>query len=189
MIKKKTIFKQDKSYSHSETYINVEVTDVKEILTKMIIEILNKIAIYQRNGSGWYFKEVLNLEIHTVDYKPMRGSSYIPHPDFMLKKKAITNIQNKDEIFFLWCVLRYLYPTNLNDTRSTDSKQKPKLLKLTKEVNNKNFIKQSFAIFVKKNYTMTIQQAKCLKSETIVTLLESIVVQHITFATFNIASR
>ena len=45
--KKKTIFKQDKSYSHSETYINVEATDVKEILTKMIIEILKKeIAIY-----------------------------------------------------------------------------------------------------------------------------------------------
>lgn len=63
----------------------------------------------------------------------MRGSSYIPLPDFILKKKAITNIQNKDEKCFLWCVLRYLYPTNLNDTRSTDSKQKPKPLKLTKE--------------------------------------------------------
>ena len=55
--------------------------------------------------------------------------------------------------------------------------------------NNKNFIKQSFAIFVKTNYTMTIQQAKCSKSEAIVTLLESIVVQHLTFATFNVASQ
>lgn len=63
----------------------------------------------------------------------MRESSYIPLPDFILKKKAITDIQNKDEKCFLWCVLRYLYPTNLNDTRSTDSKQKPKPLKLTKE--------------------------------------------------------
>lgn len=55
--------------------------------------------------------------------------------------------------------------------------------------NNKNFIKQSFAIFVKTNYTMTIQQAKCSKSEAIVTFLESIVVQHLTFATFNVASQ
>ena len=69
--KKKTFFKQDKSYLHSETYINVEATDVKEILFGMIYEILNKIAAFQRNGSGWYFKEVLHLEIHTVDYKPM----------------------------------------------------------------------------------------------------------------------
>ena len=55
--------------------------------------------------------------------------------------------------------------------------------------NNKNFIKQRFAIFVKTNNTMTIQQAKCSKSEAIVTLLESIVVQHLTFATFNVASQ
>ena len=30
----------------------------------MIKEILEKISIYQRNGSGWYFKEVSSLEIH-----------------------------------------------------------------------------------------------------------------------------
>ena len=42
--KRKPIIIQDKSYFHSETYINVEATDVKEILSKMIYEILNKIA-------------------------------------------------------------------------------------------------------------------------------------------------
>ena len=73
----------------------------------------------------------------------MRGSSYIPLPDFILKKKAITNIQNKDEKCFLWCVLRYLYPTNLNDARSTDSKQQPKALKLTKE-EQQEFYKAEF---------------------------------------------
>ena len=35
----------------------------------MIYEILNKIATYEKNGIGWYFKEVLILEIHTVDQK------------------------------------------------------------------------------------------------------------------------
>ena len=54
----------------------------------MIYEILHGILIYQRNGSGWYFKEVLSLEIHTVDYKPMKGSSYIPLPDFIMRKKT-----------------------------------------------------------------------------------------------------
>lgn len=44
----------------------------------MIREILQKSYTYQKNGSGWYFKEVLSLEIHTVSYKPMKGSSYIP---------------------------------------------------------------------------------------------------------------
>ena len=71
--------------------------------------------------------------------------------------------------------------------QQTQNKNQNRLNLLKK--NNKNFIKQNFAIFLKKNYTMMIQQAKCLKSETIVTLLESIVVQHITLATFNVASQ
>ena len=120
---KKTIFKQDKFYFHSETYINVEVTNVKEILFGMIYEILDKIASYQRNCSGWYFKEVVNLEIHTVDYKPLKGSSNIPLPDFILKKKAIINIQNKDNKCFLWSVLRFLHPNEVHEQRLTDLKQ------------------------------------------------------------------
>ena len=115
--KRKTILIQDKSYFHSES------TDVKEILFEMIYEILDKFATYQRNGSGWYFKNVLNLEIHTVDYKPMKESSYTLLTDFIMKKKAITNIQNKDQKCFLWCVLRSLHPINFNDTRLTDLKQ------------------------------------------------------------------
>ena len=119
----KTIFIQDRGYFHSETHILLEATDVKELLSKMIYEILNKIGIYQKNGSGWYSKEVLNLEIHTVDYKPMKRSSYIPLPDFISNKKAIKNIQNKDQKCFLWCILRYLHPAKNHNNRLTDLKQ------------------------------------------------------------------
>ena len=104
--KRKTIFIQDRAYLQSESQINLEATDVKELLSKMIYEILNKIASDQKNGSGWFFKEVLNLEIHTVDNKPMKWSSYIPLPDFVAKKNAILNMRNKDQkcFFFLRCV-------------------------------------------------------------------------------------
>ena len=66
---------------------------------------------------------MLNLEIHTPEFDPMKGSSYIPLPDWILNKKAIVNIQNKDEKCFLWCVLRYLHPKEDNDTRLTDLKK------------------------------------------------------------------
>ena len=72
MEKRKTIITQDKAYFNTETYINLESTDVKAILSQMIKEILEKIYIYQTNGSGWYFKEVSSFEIHTVDYKPIK---------------------------------------------------------------------------------------------------------------------
>ena len=114
---KLSITVQDKAYFHSDTHINLESTDVKEILAKVIHTILEKISIYQQNGSGWYFKEVIHLEIHTVVYNPMRGSSYIPLPDWIMRKKAIVNIRNTDEKCFLWCVLRYLHPRENNDIR------------------------------------------------------------------------
>ena len=115
---------QDKAYFNSDTYINLETTNVKEILTEVIRAIIEKITIYQHNGSGWYFKEIVHLEIHTVDYHPMRGSSYIRLPDWITKKKAILNIKNKDNKCFLWCVLRYLHPKGKNAELLTDLKQK-----------------------------------------------------------------
>ena len=54
----------------------------------MIKEILNNLSIYQKNGSGWYFKEVIRLEIHIVEYKPMKGGTYIPLPEFIQKQKG-----------------------------------------------------------------------------------------------------
>ena len=59
---------------------------------------------------------MVNLEIHTNEYEPMKGSSYIPLPDWISNKKAIINIQNKDEKCFLWCILRYLYLIDKNVT-------------------------------------------------------------------------
>ena len=117
---RKGVIIQDKAYFNTETYINLESTDVKVILSQMIKEILEKIYIYQRNGSGWYFKEVFSLEIHIVNYKPIKGSSYIPLPDFLMRKKAIINVENKDNKRFPWSILRYLHPIEKHETRLTD---------------------------------------------------------------------
>ena len=114
---------QDKAYFHSDTYINLKSTDVKDLLKKIISNITEKINIYQQNGSGWYFKEVIQLEIHTVKFSPMKGSSYIPLPDWIMRKKAIVSIRNKDSKCFLWSILRYLHPREKNDCRLKDLEQ------------------------------------------------------------------
>ena len=110
---------QDKAYFHSNTYINFKSTDEKELLSKFIREIIENINTYQKNGSGWYFKEVVQLEIHTTEFNPMKGSSYTPLPDWIMRKKAIVSIRNKDKCF-LWSVLRYLHPREKNDCRLKD---------------------------------------------------------------------
>ena len=112
-----------KAYFKSGSHINIKSTDVEKIINKCVKKIIEYLEIFQKNGSGWYFKEVAQLEIHTVEFNPTKGSSYIPLPDWISNKKAIVNIQNKDEKCFLWCILRYLHPRKDNDTRLTDLKK------------------------------------------------------------------
>ena len=109
--------------SNGQSLINIISTDVEKLIDICINTIEGGIEAYQQNGSAWYFKEVYKLEIHTVEYNPTKGSSYIPLPDWISNKKAIVNIENKDEKCFLWCILRYLYPREDNDTRLTDLKK------------------------------------------------------------------
>ena len=75
---------------------------------------MEKLDNYQRNGSGWYFKKVIRLEIHILDDKRMKGDSYIPLPEFIMRKKAIINMENKHNKCFLWSILRYLHPRKKN---------------------------------------------------------------------------
>ena len=118
-----TGIKKDKAYFNSGTYKNLESTDVEKLIKKCIERIIEKIEEYQTNGSGWNFDEVIQLEIHTVEFNPAKGSSYIPLPDWISNKKAIVNIKYKDEKCFLWCILRYLHPKDSHEERLTDLKK------------------------------------------------------------------
>ena len=108
---------------HSKTFLYVESTDVGVILFQMIKHIKNSIIELTSQDSCWYFKELIRLEVHTVDYKPMKGESYIPLSDFIMRKKAIINMENKDDKFFLWSVLRYLHPVQKNVSRINDLRE------------------------------------------------------------------
>ena len=113
-------YNQDKAYFHSETHSNLESTNIKKLFKESKEKIIEGISTYQRNGSGWYIKEVIQLEIHTNEFRPMRGNSYLPLPDWIMRKKAIVNIQNKDNKCFLWCIFRSLHPKDKHDSRLGD---------------------------------------------------------------------
>ena len=113
----------EKGYFNSETLENLKSSDEEVLLDRCYHSIDAKIDNYTRDGSKWVFKEVEQLEIHTVEFNPTKGSSYINLPDWIKNKKAIVNIQNKDDKCFLWCILRYLHPRKDNDSRLTDLKK------------------------------------------------------------------
>ena len=81
---------------------------MNEALQKMIASLEQ----YIREGFGWFVNRVLKLEIHTVVYRPISGSTYIPLPATLAKSHSVLSIQNDDEKCFLYCVLASLHPAN-----------------------------------------------------------------------------
>ena len=71
---------------HSKTEVNLESTDSNDFFSKMKETVLEYFAKFQSQGSNWRFHSVLSLDLHTVKYVPLGGSSYIPLPKFLAAK-------------------------------------------------------------------------------------------------------
>ncbi|XP_053380071.1 uncharacterized protein LOC128548718, partial [Mercenaria mercenaria] len=102
-------------FFRSRTYMSLTLDglnehDLNEALQKMYAS-LEK---YMRDGSGWFLRKVLKLEIHTIKYRPLSGSSYLPLPRTLLYNSSLLNIENEDEKCFLWCILASLHPSERN---------------------------------------------------------------------------
>ena len=102
---------------HSKTEVNVESANSNELFQKMKETALKSLAKFQRQGSNWRFRSVLSLDLHTVKYEPLGGSSYIPLPSFLAAKKAIINLINEDEECFKWVITRALNPVEKKSER------------------------------------------------------------------------
>ena len=76
---------------HFKTEVNLESTNSNELFSKMEETALESLAKFYRQGSNWRFHSVVSLDLHTVKYVPLGGSSYIPLPAFPAAKKAIIN--------------------------------------------------------------------------------------------------
>ena len=109
-----------KAFFRSKTYKNYVTTNEEEILSKCINKIVNDVEDFTSNGSGWWFKEVLELHVNTIKFNPTKGTSYIDLPSWIKDKKAIINLQIKDDKCFLWCILRHLHPKELHAERIKD---------------------------------------------------------------------
>ena len=72
--------------------------------------VLESLANFQRQGSNWRLHSVLSLDLHTVKYEPLCGSSYIQLPAFLAAKKAIINLKNEDDECLKWAITRALNP-------------------------------------------------------------------------------
>ena len=98
------------AFFSTSNYKNLKSTNIEKLLKKGFGKILKDVEEFNLNSSNWVFKEVLRLEVHSVEYNPIKGSSYIDLPQWIKNKQAIINIKNRDDKCFIWSILRYLYP-------------------------------------------------------------------------------
>ena len=111
---------------HSDKELNLEGTDENELYNIMVDLIEERIQKLERaEGTQWFFHSVISLELHTAEWVPIGGSSYIELPEYLKNKKAIINMKNEDNKCFLWCVLRALNPKSINPEK-LDKKLKEK---------------------------------------------------------------
>ena len=98
-------------YFNSNLKTIIRKDTIGEEYRVMSNEILEHVANFQRRGSGWIFRKVLNMYIHLNKYEPLSGSSYIPLPKILQSKKAIINVKNKeDNECFKWSITTAIYP-------------------------------------------------------------------------------
>ena len=89
--------------------------DIEESIDNGIERILELIAVWLSEGSGWVFESVELHIINIVSYFPLRGTSYIQLPEELRNPmKGLINPKNEDNKCFLWCHIRHLNPLQRN---------------------------------------------------------------------------
>ena len=89
--------------------------EIKEQLAKAYKNLYVSYQNFERDGSGWSIDQILKMEVNIAEYVPLSGSSYLPLPPKIAKKKAVLNIQNEDQKCFLWSIVASLHPVSRAD--------------------------------------------------------------------------
>ena len=65
---------------------------------------------WNSRGSGFVLEYITKFVLCITQYRPLHGSTYIPTPQWLSKKKCVVNVKNFDSKCFVWSVLAALHP-------------------------------------------------------------------------------
>ena len=80
-----------------------------------------KISNFMNHGSGHAVKEILEFAVLLTkceDFSRITGHSFIKTPDILKKKHCIINIQNQDNLCFLYAILSICYYNEIEDSHN-----------------------------------------------------------------------
>ena len=97
---------------------NIDI--IKPVLNQFIDQVKGEIEAWSERGSGWIMDKILEAFINVARYQPMRGGSFMPLPTKLKNKKAVLNIQNRDNECLRWAIRAALFRPS-GDMRRTSS--------------------------------------------------------------------
>ena len=101
----------------SKSLVILESTNINSALAEALEGILESLANYTKQGSGWSVEEVEGIDISIARYVLVKGGSYKPLPPWIERKKAIVNVKNNDDKCFMWAIRSALYPAEQDPNR------------------------------------------------------------------------
>ena len=123
LVNSEIVYKTAYFNSKHQTIINnVEIPEALQLSKE---QILNIIAQWISEGSGWTIESVDYHHLNIVQYQPMKGSSYIKLPqELRNSSKGLINMKNEDNECFRWCHIRHLNPVDKDPQRIKKSDKK-----------------------------------------------------------------
>ena len=110
---------RDEEVQHMEHYFNRmqpvilnehNMDTLNHLLNQFIDEVKGEIEAWSQRGSGWMIDVILEAFINIAQYQPLRGGSYMELPKKLKAKKAIINMQNRDDECLRWALKAALFP-------------------------------------------------------------------------------
>lgn len=98
-------------------YLSTYPEDLEEQIYQAAEMVQVRFSNFQGWGSGWTLDHNIHLQLEISEYKPLKGSTYIPLPIGIQNKKAVVDVKNEDEQCFMWAVLAALHPVSSNPQR------------------------------------------------------------------------
>ena len=106
-----TFYEFKNAYFNSKTFTITNSDQILDELDQASEEILNRIAGWISEGSGWIIEKILSHHVNIAKYVPLGGNSCLPLPEELRNsKKGLINLKNEYHKCFLWCHVRHLNP-------------------------------------------------------------------------------
>ena len=83
--------------SHPQLVSGAHDYDINQLRSELDMAVEN----FNKRGSGFVLDNVTDFTLVITQYRPLSGSSYIPTPPFIAKKKAVVNVTNISDQCFL----------------------------------------------------------------------------------------